>query len=124
MSSLVSELQALEVELHHPGLRCDAARLEQLLHADFHEIGRSGRAYGRTTVLRFLAERASPPSVLSDGFSASLVAPGVALLTYRSVHRQDDGSLANHTLRSSVWVQVGALWQLRHHQGTPAAQPW
>ena len=124
MSSLVSELQALEVELHHPGLRCDAARLEQLLHADFHEIGRSGRAYDRTTVLRFLAERASPPSVLSDGFSASLVAPGVALLTYRSAHRQDDGSLASHTLRSSVWVQVGALWQLRHHQGTPAAQPW
>ena len=30
MTSLLSELQALEVELHHPGVRCSRERLEQL----------------------------------------------------------------------------------------------
>jgi hypothetical protein len=124
MESLVSELQALEVELHHPGVRCDVARLGQLLHAGFHEVGRSGREYDRATVLRFLAQQENPPSVVSNDFSASLLAPGVALLTYRSAHRQQDGSLASHTLRSSVWLRVGSLWQLRYHQGTPAERVW
>jgi hypothetical protein len=57
MSTLLAELQALEVELHHPGVACDFARLEELLHTDFHEVGRSGRRYDRATVLHFLSER-------------------------------------------------------------------
>jgi hypothetical protein len=124
MKSLLSELQALEVELHHPGVRCNLARLQQLLHAEFHEVGRSGREYDRATVLEFLAAQESPPAVISGAFPLCQLAPDVALLTYRSAHRQSGGSLANHTLRSSVWVQVSSLWQLRYHQGTPAAEAW
>jgi len=120
----ITTLQSLEVELHHPGVRCDAQRLEQLLHADFHEVGRSGRKYDRATVIRFLAEQSTPPSVTSDDFAVRSLAPGVALLTYRSAHRRSDGALENHTLRSSVWVQAESRWQLLYHQGTPAAQPW
>lgn len=124
MESLLQVLQALEVELHHPGVRCSRSRLEQLLHPGFFEVGRSGRPYDRATVIRYLAEQPGPPSVDSDGFAASLLSPGVALLTYRSAHRLEDGTLENHTLRCSVWVQVGDSWQVRYHQGTPAAQPW
>lgn len=124
MDSLLPVLQALEVELHHPGVRSSHSRLEQLLHPDFHEVGRSGRRYDRATIIKFLVEQASSPSVESGEFSASLLSPGVALLTYRSAHRLTDGSLSNHTLRSSVWVQVGGEWQMRYHQGTPAAQHW
>jgi hypothetical protein len=124
VDSLLHVLQALERELHHPGVRCSRSRLEQLLHPDFCEVGRSGRWYDRTTIIRFLAEQPRPPAVESDGFAASLLSPGVALLTYRSAHRGDDGMLASHTLRSSVWLRVGDSWQVRYHQGTPAAQPW
>lgn len=122
--TLLSELQALEVELHHPGVRCDAVRLEQLLHAEFREVGRSGRQYDSDIVLRLLSERLAPPSIVPSDFSVSQLAPEVALLTYRSAHRQPDGSLSNHTLRASVWVRVDGRWQLRYHQGTPAAEPW
>ena len=124
MKSLLSELQALEVELHHPGVGCNIPRLQQILHAEFQEVGRSGREYDHATVLKFLSAQESPPSVVSSGFSVCQLAPDVALLTYRSAHRKEDGSLASHTLRSSVWVRVGSLWQLRYHQGTPAAEPW
>jgi hypothetical protein len=121
---LLSELQALEVELHHPGARCDRARLGQLLHAEFHEVGRSGRAYDRAIILKYLSEQESSPSVISDDFAVSQLAPDIALLTYRSAHRKEDGSLVDHTLRSSVWVRVENLWQLRYHQGTPAHEIW
>ena len=124
MTSLLSELQALETELHHPGAPCTPQRLEQLLHPAFDEVGRSGNAYSRAVVLSFLAAQQEAPPVVPDAFLLVQLAPDVALLTYRSAHRQADGTLANHTLRSSVWVRSPAGWQLRYHQGTPAAQPW
>lgn len=120
--ALLQALQALEVELHHPGVRLDARRLGELLHADFHEVGRSGRAYDRQTVAAFLAAQRLPPDVVSERFAVALLAPGVALLTYRSAHRAADGSLVHPTLRSSLWLWTGSAWQLRYHQGTPAAE--
>lgn len=123
-NALLAILQALEVELHHPGVRCDAQRLAQLLHTDFHEVGRSGRAYDRVTVMRFLGEQVASPSVISDHFALQQLGPQIALLTYRSALRRPDPTLENHTLRSSVWVQQDARWQLIYHQGTPAAELW
>jgi hypothetical protein len=123
MTPLLDELQALETELHHPGRPCTAARLAQLLHADFHEVGRSGVAYDRATVLSWLANQAAMPDVASDGFRVERLAPDIALLHFRSVLR-NAGRPTQHTLRMSLWVQTAAGWQLRYHQGTPAAQPW
>jgi hypothetical protein len=121
---LLAVIQALEVELHHSGVRCDAARLDRLLHKDFHEIGRSGSRYDRATVVRFLAGLKEAPPALSDDFALQALAPGVALLNYRSADVQPDGSLSRHTLRASVWVEEEGRWQIRYHQGTPAAAPW
>ena len=121
MSPLLQELQALEVELHHPGVRCSRERLEQLLHPEFHEVGRSGRTYNRETIVNFLASQGSQPVIRSEEFSVALLAPGVALLTYRSAHVEQDVSLVNHTLRSSIWLKASQGWQLRYHQGTAAA---
>lgn len=123
MNSLLSQLQSVEVELHHPGVRCSRERLEQLLHPDFHEVGRSGRAYDRDTVVNHLASQA-PPVVESDAFSVLALGPASALLTYRSAHVEPDGRRVNHTLRSSVWIETEAGWQLRYHQGTAAFETW
>lgn len=124
MSNLLAEIQALEVELHHPGVRCNASRLQELLHEDFHEVGRSGRSYDRPTIVRFLGKQEASPSVVSDNFKLSCLAPDIVLLTYRSAHQMPSGALENQTLRSSVWVAVGGTWKLRYHQGTPAALSW
>jgi hypothetical protein len=124
MNALLLQLQTLEVELHHPGVRCDPDRLGVLLHPEFHEVGRSGRAYSRETIVNYLSSLESQPAVASDGFAVTELATGVALLTYRSAHIGPDKHLANHTLRSSVWVKTDLGWQLRYHQGTAAAQTW
>ncbi|MYN25626.1 DUF4440 domain-containing protein [Duganella levis] len=110
MKSLLSELRALEVEFHHPGGRCNTDRL--------------GRTHDRAIILKYLSEQESSPSVISDDFAVSQLAPDIGLLTYRSAHRKEEGSLVDHTLRSSVWGRVEPPWQLRYHQGTPARELW
>ena len=124
MTALLDELRLLEVELHHPGAHCDPERLEQLLHPNFKEVGRSGRAHTRETVIRYLLEADVNSGVSSDGFAVAELGPQVALLTYRSAQAQSGGGLFNHTLRSSVWVRTDAGWQMRYHQGTAAAEAW
>jgi hypothetical protein len=124
VTSLLHELQALEVELHHPGVRCSRERLEQLLHPEFHEVGRSGRIYDRDTIVGYLAAQASPPAVASDAFALLVIDARAALLTYRSAHVEQGNRLVNHTLRSSLWLESRVGWQLRYHQGTPAAETW
>lgn len=120
----LAQLTALEVELHHPGTRLDAARVDALLHPAFHEVGRSGRAYDRATIVAFLAAQHTPPAVVSDDFAVSRLAPDVVLLTYRSAHRAADGALSMHARRASVWLRGESGWQLRYHQGTPADPTW
>jgi hypothetical protein len=124
VTSLLQQLTALEVELHHPGARSSRERLEQLLHPEFHEVGRSGRAYTRDTVVNYLSSQESQPAVASDAFELNELAPGVALLTYRSAHIEVGKGLVSHTFRSSIWVATGSGWRLRYHQGTAAAATW
>jgi hypothetical protein len=121
MSELLAQLQALEAELHHPGVRCSRQRLEQLLHSGFHEVGRSGRRYTRETVINFLAAQASAPTVEATDYALTPLTEGCALLTYRSALRDADGTLREHALRSSVWLRSSVGWQLLYHQGTPSA---
>jgi hypothetical protein len=120
----LEHLQSLEVELHHPGVRCDRQRLEQLLHPDFHEVGRSGAVYDRETVIAHLAAQEEHPVIASDAFALAVLGDGVALLTYRSANVAADATRGRHTWRSSVWLRTPQGWQLRYHQGTAAAQTW
>lgn len=122
MTDLAGVLEALESELHHPGTRATRERLEALLHPQFTEVGRSGRRYTRETVIAHLLAQAAQPDVMAWNHHAKALGPGVALLTYESAHRHSDGSLSLAALRSSVWLQTQAGWQLVHHQGTPAPQ--
>lgn len=124
LAALTAELRALELQLHLPAVRSDAAALARLLHADFTEIGRSGRAYTRAEMVAHLLEPddAQPPvTIVADAFVLSELAPGAALLNYRSAHRTADGGLQRHTLRSSLWLHTPQGWQLRFHQGTATA---
>ncbi len=122
MPDLAAQLEALESELHHPGIRVSRERLEQLLHPEFTEVGRSGRQYTRETVIAHLAAQTTQPDVVAKNYYAKVVSPGVALLTYESAQRGPDGTLVLAALRSSVWLQSECGWQLVYHQGTPAPE--
>jgi hypothetical protein len=117
---LLETLRDLEVELHQIDTRRNRARLGALLHADFREVGRSGREYSREDVLSEFASIREYPSIESKAYRLHIWAPDVALLTYVSAHRDRTGGLSHYTLRSSLWIQVRSGWQLAFHQGTPA----
>lgn len=114
-TALLEELRSLEIELHKDRSR---KRMEALLHPDFVEFGRSGKAYTRDEILNEFATDATLPVVQPRHFAVALLAEGIALLTYVSAHVNADGTTDRHTLRSSIWVKTELGWRMRFHQGT------
>ncbi len=117
--ALVRLMSSLETRLHSPAVRADKAQLEELLHADFFEIGRSGTSYYRRDIIEQLLNQKDHGSIWAQDFELSMPAYSVALLVYKSAHIDAQGGLTLHALRSSMWQYDAYGWQLRFHQGTP-----
>jgi len=122
VSALLDTLRKLEVETHQPHVRADPQELERLLHPNFFEVGRSGALYSRASVLAEFTNRPPLYRVWVQDFRIESVTEGLALLTYRSAHVADNGSLERHTLRASLWQSTEQGWRLRFHQGTPVPE--
>jgi hypothetical protein len=120
VTTLLDTLRKLEIETHQPQVRIDQRKLGRLLHPNFFEVGRSGVIYSRDSVLSEFSKHPPAYRVWSQDFQMESLTEALALLTYRSAHVADDGSLERHTLRASLWQRTEQGWQLRFHQGTPA----
>jgi hypothetical protein len=114
-------LPPLEQALHRPEIRSDRAALARLLHPRFREFGRSGRIYDREEVLGEFQAQPQNYRVWSQDYRADVLLDDVVVLTYRSAHIENDGSLAQFTNRMSLWQLADCGWQVRFHQGTPCA---
>ena len=115
---LLETLIALERSLHAEK-RKDAGWLDAILQADFQEITRSGTAVSRAETLSALINDPVHQPIAGTDYQLVTVAPGHALLHYRS----DNQNGTRSTLRTSYWVMNDASrWQLFFHQGTPAAE--
>lgn len=112
---------SLERELHDPAVRQDARRLDELLHPQFMEIGRSGRAYGRDEALAQMRVGEAAPRIEASDFALRVLGQAV-LLTYKSTQHGGAIGVGVHTLRSSIWLLGPAGWQVIFHQGTPAGR--
>jgi hypothetical protein len=118
---LLRKLCALERELHVTGTRTDRSRLDELLHRDFWEIGRSGVIHTRSQILESLPADEKTGVVHAQEFGARMLAANVVLLTYKTADVSADGSAGGHALRSSIWMLESSEWQMLFHQGTPTA---
>jgi len=115
----LKKLRKLEEMLHSNEVRRDRRALDALLHPEFEEVGRSGQKYGRSEILAEVTQEETLPKIPAQDYSVSLLAEGVALLTYRSAHADGEDRTRRHTRRSSLWVRTPGGWKLRFHQGTP-----
>lgn len=119
MNALLHELTTLETELHSLDTRRDVSRMDELLHPEFEEFGRSGRKYSREEALSEFGAETNYPRVVATDFELAELGKGVALLTYKSAHRTESGEIHQCTLRSSLWLRTNEGWRMRFHQGTP-----
>jgi len=120
-SDFVAPLLALERELLRPEVRASRPALEALLAADFIEIGRSGRVYDREGIIGALAGEAPGDRAAAriEAFGVRILAPGIALATYRTVGDGQGGAAG--TRRSSIWRRdADGAWRMTFHQGTPS----
>jgi hypothetical protein len=111
----LEDIRALELELQRRGSRRDRRRMEELLHPEFVEFGRSGRRYSRQEILEGLAG-SDVPAIRSGQFDLVVLARDAVLLTYVSACEEPSGKLTRFSLRSSVWVRTEGNWQIRFHQ--------
>jgi len=105
-------IEAAEIALLSPEVRREGARLDELLHADFVEIGRSGRRWTREAILEALRTEEDHPLPATDDWQYLEVAPGVVLVTYRI------RSSAGDSRHSSIWDTTSGAPEIRFHQGT------
>jgi hypothetical protein len=117
---LHSHLRTLEESHLRPEVRSSPEALGALLAEDFLEFGSSGRVWDRQVILEDVPDEA-PFRWSMEDFAVRLLAPGVALTTYRLSVGSVEGTDVRTTLRSSVWVQRGGRWVMIFHQGTPVA---
>ena len=107
-----SLIQTAELELLESSTRGNAARVRELLHPDFVEIGRSGRRWTREEVIEALGREDKRPVPDTDEWDFTQLAPHLVLATYRI------RSGTRQSRHASVWDTSAAAPRLRYHQGT------
>jgi hypothetical protein len=116
--SVLEELSRREPIFHRPEYFGSRADIEQAMHADFWEIGASGRRYSRTYVLETLAARAEEPvedHFETRDFHCRALGNEVYLLTYTLLQGE------RLTRRATLWRRTAQGWQILFHQGTVVA---
>jgi len=114
---LLAHLINLETQLHRQDVRADADALRMLIADDFFEFGVSGTVWTRASVIEALKDEAFSPREAKD-FRLTLLAEGVALLTYRAHRGATAARPSADSLRSSIWRLHEGRWQMVFHQGT------
>lgn len=99
--------------------RRNGPRLQELLHEDFVEIGRSGCRWTRDEIVSSLAEEAEYESPVVSEWQFVRMSPELVLVTYRA-------TVANLESRhASIWDIGAEPAQMRFHQGNtiPGGKP-
>jgi ribonuclease HI len=93
MTSAADDVVLLERELLAPETRGDVARLNELLHPEFVEVGPSGRRWTRVDIVEALVADPHPGELEVHDVVASVVSDDAVLATYTtrraasSIHR-------------------------------------
>ena len=110
---LVGGAVAAERALLHPAVRSSRDQVEEFLHADFTEIGASGRLWSRAEMIELLQDDDPDGEPIADSeMNATLLPPDLVLLTYVSDHS------GRRARRSSIWRRTDGQWRVLFHQGT------
>jgi hypothetical protein len=113
------DLIALENELLQPSVRKNYGRLNALLADDFWEVGASGMAFGKQTVLESLPEETEDIIFVGSDFEQKMLSDTVGMVTFTATKTTRE--YVRISLHCSVWAKKEKGWQMVYHQGTIAA---
>lgn len=104
-----------ELRLLDPVVRASADLLASLLHAEFQEIGSSGRLWNRETIIASLtaADAPRPGPLTASRMRGAQLCADLVHLTFDT----ESKGLRSH--RSSLWRLTPEGWRLYFHQATP-----
>ena len=119
---LFNHIKDLEQSLHSETLRSNSDKAASLFHPQFKEIGRSGRQFDKSSILRLMREESfEEEKVYSRDYQLQSIGDELVQLTYKSAIKNSQGQLTAFSIRSSLWQKQGDKWLLRFHQGTPTS---
>jgi hypothetical protein len=113
---ILEELKRREPIFHRSEFGTTRADFESVMHADFLEVGASGRRYSREYVLAELERRYQQPHEdvwETSEFLCRQLAPDVYLFTYTLIQNK-----IRKTRRSTIWHRTEVGWKIMFHQGT------
>jgi hypothetical protein len=116
LSGILDELVRREPIFHRPELGMTRPDFENMMAADFWEVGGSGRRYSREYVLHELEERQKDPLREvweTPEFHCRKLAQDLYLLTYTLLQNEQ-----RRTRRSTIWQNTPTGWKILYHQGT------
>jgi hypothetical protein len=118
-------LRQLEEQLLRPEVRSSAEQVGRLLADDFIEVGSSGYAYDKQQIIEALRQEKPDPAerISMAEFAARRLAPGIFLVTYRTIRDRGPDEPGRSRLRSSIWKLIDGRWLMVFHQGTPSPLP-
>lgn len=118
---LAPVLQQLEQELLTPATRHNAARLRQLLAAEFEEVGASGRVFHREEITHLLSQESAgiERALTLENFRARPLGENLVQVRYQSRSRSPGRDSDRLVERTSLWRHTGDSWTMLYHQGTP-----
>lgn len=112
---VLEEVKSREPIFHRPEWGTTTADFENMMVADFWEVGASGRRYSRSYVLAELDRRYKNPGTdewETREFHCRRLAGDVYLLTYTLLHGP------RKTRRATIWQHTPSGWKIVFHQGT------
>jgi hypothetical protein len=119
--AVLKELRAREPIFHRPELGTTREEFDEMLSADFWEVGASGRLYSRDYVLDTLVVRESTPHEdvwEASGFRCTELGADTYLVTYTLVQHD-----VRVTRRATIWRRTDGGWKILYHQGTIVQGP-
>jgi hypothetical protein len=116
--AICEELQQREPIFHVAKFGTTHREYEQMMDADYWEVGASGRRYSREFILEILQTRTPDAAEIlwaKSDFHCRELAPNNYLVTYTLVQG------ARISRRSTLWRKTPVGWKILYHQGTLVA---
>lgn len=112
---MIELLLKLEMSLWINETRGNFTYMNQVLHPEFLEYGKSGRVYNKEEILKDMDVQINSVFPFPN-LNVKQVDDNTYLVTYQSVLQ--NGATREICNRSSIWISNGEKLQIIHHQGT------